>query len=141
MVVAIGVAAAAMLVAGVLLFGNDDDSDDAPTEQVADTVPSDTSAVTTSTLVPGTTAAATTAPTAAPTTAANLPPVTLDPNADVDGDQVSSGVEQQLGSDPRNPNSTPESPNVLDGNGTNTCEDQADNDLDGAVDAADSGCA
>ena len=49
----------------------------------------------------------------------------LDPQGDEDGDQFLNGVEEQAGSDPRNPLSTPESQQF------NTCQDQLDNDLDG----------
>ena len=45
-------------------------------------------------------------------------------------------TEVIFGSDPRNPNSTPES-SVFFG----TCSDGLDNDLDGLTDAADPGCA
>ena len=55
---------------------------------------------------------------------------------DSDGDGWPDDAENHLGSDPNNPTSTPEHV-LVEG----TCGDGVDNDLDGAVDGADSGCA
>jgi hypothetical protein len=60
----------------------------------------------------------------------------LSPSIDADADGWVDGVETQLGSDPADPVSTPESvanPPV--------CLDGADNDADGQLDLADPGCA
>jgi hypothetical protein len=54
---------------------------------------------------------------------------------DNDNDGFDDSLEQQLGSDPLNPASTPEHQNLPD-----TCSDGLDNDLDGLVDFDDSGC-
>ena len=55
--------------------------------------------------------------------------------ADTDGDGYADGVEQQLGSDPNDPESTPESFTLLW-----TCTDGNDNDRDGKRDFNDPGC-
>ncbi len=55
--------------------------------------------------------------------------------ADTDGDGYADGVEQQLGSDPNDPESTPESFTLLW-----TCTDGNDNDRDGKLDFMDPGC-
>jgi hypothetical protein len=59
------------------------------------------------------------------------------PEADTDGDTVPDDVEGEFGSDPHNPDSTPESP-AFD---PDTCSDGVDNDGDGLIDAEDEGCA
>ena len=55
--------------------------------------------------------------------------------ADTDGDGYADGVEQQLGSNPNDPESTPESFTLLW-----TCTDGNDNDRDGKRDLMDPGC-
>jgi hypothetical protein len=78
---------------------------------------------------------ATPAPTATPDpTATPLPTAT--PPVDTDGDGVTDAVEIQYGSDPDNIDSTPEDSQYDPA----TCTDLADNDLDLAVDALDTGC-
>jgi len=59
------------------------------------------------------------------------------PEGDSDGDTIPDGVEEDFGSDPHNPDSTPEAL----GFDPDTCTDGVDNDGDGLVDAADPGCA
>ncbi|HUF54568.1 MAG TPA: thrombospondin type 3 repeat-containing protein [Dehalococcoidia bacterium] len=54
---------------------------------------------------------------------------------DLDGDEFPNDIELFAGSDPSDPNSQPE----FLGNGT-SCEDDTDNDLDGATDDDDEGC-
>ena len=60
---------------------------------------------------------------------------TCGPLSDNDGDGFLNRVEIELGSDPNNPNSTPE--HIVF---TPTCNDGIDNDLDGRTDFNDPGC-
>lgn len=55
--------------------------------------------------------------------------------ADTDGDSFSDLVERSLGADPLSSGSQPEHNSIV-----NVCTDTVDNDLDGQVDGADSGC-
>lgn len=106
---------------------------------VTQTSPTPTSAQQSSNGTPTFTTLQVVQPTAPPVK--TQPPTTLDMNADADQDGVPSGIEIQAGSDPKDPLSTPEGPNFVDQYGTNSCQDQADNDLDGKIDAADPSCA
>ena len=75
-------------------------------------------------------------PTATPTPPTPTPDPTATPPTDTVGDGVSDAVENQYGSNPNDPVSTPEA--LL--YSASTCGDSVDNDLDGSTDAADSGC-
>ncbi len=97
----------------------------------------------TRTPTPTATATPTPTPTATPTP---TPTPTATPVVDTDGDGVPNAVEDQYGSNPMNPNSTPENAAYDALSGRITCSDGLDNDLDGSTDkggmgsAGDSGC-
>ncbi len=63
-----------------------------------------------------------------------------DPCGDPDHDGYWNEQEWTAGSDPNNPQSTPEFALLDEQTGSNTCDDRVDNDLDGRIDNADSGC-
>jgi parallel beta-helix repeat protein len=73
-------------------------------------------------------------PTASPTATAT-PTVSPTPVSDSDGDTVADDVEEALGSDPNDSDSTPEHAAM-----PGTCSDGVDNDGDGLADAEDEGC-
>ncbi len=60
---------------------------------------------------------------------------------DSDGDGITDDIETRYGSDPQSSRSRPEHLEYDQTTGANTCNDTADNDLDGPIDAADPGCA
>jgi hypothetical protein len=64
------------------------------------------------------------------------PVPTATPPLDTDGDTVTDADELLYGSNPNDPNSTPE--NLL--YAASTCADSVDNDLDGNADTLDTGC-
>jgi hypothetical protein len=68
--------------------------------------------------------------------AAPTPTPSPTPEADTDGDTVPDDVEGAFGSDPSDPDSTPESLAYDPA----TCTDGVDNDGDGLIDAQDQGC-
>jgi hypothetical protein len=77
-----------------------------------------------------------------PTPTASATPIST-PTAtpsDRDGDGVPNDVEVGWGSDPDDPDSTPENAIYDQLFATNSCHDGLDNDLDGDTDQADSGC-
>lgn len=59
---------------------------------------------------------------------------------DADDDGYLDFVEELHGSDPGDPNSTPEATLIDEQTGSQTCSDRADNDLDGHTDRGDPGC-
>ncbi len=69
-------------------------------------------------------------------TASNCAPCGEDPPLDSDGDCFKDFIEEILGSDPKDPGSTPETGSLPE-----TCADGRDNDRDGRTDADDPGCA
>ena len=113
------------------------------------------SAVPTSTATPTPTASSSPSPTAAPTTLPTPAPTstpastpqptpltptpTPPPPADTDGDGVPNTVELMYGSNPNDPDATPEN-KLYDGEtGASTCHDGLNNDKSGGIDEAGSG--
>lgn len=74
-------------------------------------------------------------PTPTPTPSPSPTPSSTGCANDRDCDTYPDNMEDGLGSDPDNPNSTPENLEL-----PQTCHDGLDNDLDGDIDLADSGC-